>query len=207
VFYGAGSLALVLSELVDANGYRLIAILSDYPPGRAPALPVPLVIGKEAVDRWLADNRGAMPSYAIAIGNQHRARLERHRRLREMGLAPASLVHPTGFISPSAAIGSACQVLAFAFIGAAARIGDACIVKSHASVDHECRLGHSVYVGPGAVLAGEVEVGDCAAIGAGAVLLPGVRIPADAIVGAGAVVTRSLAEAGTYVGVPARRLK
>jgi sugar O-acyltransferase (sialic acid O-acetyltransferase NeuD family) len=205
VFYGAGSLALVLSEFVDANGYRLVAILSDYAPARAPALPVPLVTGSEAIDRWLIDIAGDPPSYAIAIGNQHHARLARHRLLREKGLAPASLIHPTSFISPSATIGAACQVMAFAFVGAAARLGDACIVKSHASVDHECRLGNSVYVGPGAVLAGEVEVGDCAAIGAGAVILPGVSIPADAIIGAGAVVTRSIEAPGTYVGVPARR--
>ena len=57
------------------------------------------------------------------------------------------------------------------------------------------------------VLAGEVEVGDCTYLGTGAVVLPGIRIAADVIVGAGAVVTENIDEAGTYVGVPARRLK
>jgi hypothetical protein len=31
VFYGAGSLALVLHDLLDANGYKLVAIFSDFP--------------------------------------------------------------------------------------------------------------------------------------------------------------------------------
>jgi sugar O-acyltransferase (sialic acid O-acetyltransferase NeuD family) len=206
VFYGAGSLALVLNDLLDANGYRLVAIFSDYPPAHPPALSVPIIVGDEAIDRWLANERTAILNYAISIGNQHRARLERSKLLLRKNLKPATLIHPTSFISPSARVGSACQILAFAFLGAAARIGEAVILNSHASVDHECRLGHSVYVGPGAVLAGEVEVGDCTFIGAGAVVLPGIKITADVIIGAGAVVTRNIEEAGTYVGEPARRL-
>ena len=207
VFYGAGSLALVLNDFLDSNGYRLVAIFSDYPPARAPALSVPLVIGGEAIDRWLANDRPQGLSYAISIGNHHRARLERYKLLLEKRLTPATLIHPTSFISPSATVGSACQILAFAFIGAAARIGDAVIVNTRASVDHECSIGQSVYVGPGAVLAGEVQVGDCTYLGTGAVVLPGIRIAADVIVGAGAVVTENIDEAGTYVGVPARRVK
>jgi sugar O-acyltransferase (sialic acid O-acetyltransferase NeuD family) len=207
VFYGAGSLALVLNDLLDTNSYRLVAIFSGYPPARAPALSVPIVIGAEAIDRWLANDRPQGLSYAISIGNQHRARLERYRLLLEKGLTPATLIHPTSFISTSATVGSACQILAFAFVGAAARIGNAVIVNTRASVDHECRIGHSVYVGPGAVLAGEVEIGDCTLIGAGAVVLPGVRIAADVVIGAGAVVTENIEQAGTYVGAPARRLK
>lgn len=207
VFYGAGSLALVLNDLLDANDYQLVAVLSDYPPARAPALSVPIIIGLEAIDRWLSDNRALRPSFAISIGNQHRARLDRYAMLLEKQLTPATLIHPTSFISPSATVGSACQILAFAFIGAGARIGNAVIVNSRASVDHECRIADAVYMGPGAVLAGEVEVGDCTLIGAGAVVLPGVRIAADVVIGAGAVVTRDIRQAGTYVGVPAQRIK
>jgi sugar O-acyltransferase (sialic acid O-acetyltransferase NeuD family) len=207
VFYGAGSLALVLNDFLDTNDYRLVAIFSDYPPARTPALSVPVVIGAEAIDRWLADASAPGLSYAISIGNHHRARLERYKLLLEKRLSPATLIHPTSFISPSATVGSACQILAFAFIGTAARIGNAVIVNTRASVDHECKIGDSAYVGPGAVLAGEVEVGDCTYLGTGAVVLPGIKIAADVIVGAGAVVTENIDEPGTYVGVPARRLK
>jgi len=206
VFYGAGSLALVLSDFLDASGYRLVAMFTDDAPSRPPILSVPLIVGRDAIDRWLADEAGDDLSYAIAIGNRHRARLERSQLLRQKNLKPATLIHPTSFISPSASVGAACQILAFAFLGAAAGIGDAVILNSNASVDHECRLGDGVYVGPGAVLAGEVEVGDCTFIGAGAVVLPGIRIAADVTIGAGAVVTDNIEKAGTYVGMPARRL-
>jgi len=197
---------LVLNDFLDANGYRLVAMFSDYPPARPPALSVPIVVGGDAIDRWLADEGPDSLSYAISIGNQHRARLERSRFLLRKNLKPATVIHPTSFISPSARIGAACQILAFAFLGAAASIGDAVILNSNASVDHECRLGDAVYVGPGALLAGEVEVGDCTFIGAGAVVVPGISIAADVIIGAGAVVTENIEKAGTYVGVPARRL-
>jgi sugar O-acyltransferase (sialic acid O-acetyltransferase NeuD family) len=206
VLYGAGSLALVLHEFLDVNGYRLAAIFSDTAPASAPDLRAPVIVGAEAIERWLGQAAACGLSYAIAIGNRHRARLARHQLLREKRLTPATLAHPASYTSRSATIGAACQLMAFAFIGPAARLGDAVIVNTHASVDHECRIGHAVYVGPGAVLAGEVEVGDCAFIGAGAVVLPSIRIAADAVIGAGAVDTADIVEAGTYVGVPARRI-
>jgi sugar O-acyltransferase (sialic acid O-acetyltransferase NeuD family) len=207
VFYGAGSLALVLNDLLDANGYRLVAMFSDDPPARPIALSVPIIVGGDAIERWLADEGTDGLSYAIAIGNRHRARLERCRLLLRKNLQPATLIHPMSFISPSARVGAACQILALAFLGAAASIGDAVILNAHASVDHECRLGDAVYVGPGAVLAGEVQIGTSSFIGAGAIVLPGIRIAADVIIGAGAVVTENIEEPGTYVGVPARRTR
>jgi acetyltransferase-like isoleucine patch superfamily enzyme len=43
-------------------------------------------------------------------------------------------------------------------------------------------------------------------IGAGAVILPGLTIASDVVVGAGAVVTRSIENAGTFIGTPAREV-
>jgi hypothetical protein len=80
VFYGAGSLALVLNDFLDTNGYRLVAILSDYAPARAPALSVPIVIGLAPSGRGLgpaqrragdvADDGGERPARLLVADQE-----------------------------------------------------------------------------------------------------------------------------------------
>src|SRR4051794_29546683 len=208
VLYGAGSQAYVLSDLLEANGYELVAVFNDGPPPPTFRTTVPLLGEPDRIDAWLSAAEHAHLHYAIAIGNQHgRARAVRHKLLSSKGLTPANLAHPTSFRSASAAIGGSCQFLAFSFLGVRARLGDAVILNSRASVDHECELGEGVHVAPGATLAGRVRVGPHTFIGAGAVILPDLHIAADVIVGAGAVVTHDIPDAGVYVGSPARRVR
>jgi hypothetical protein len=49
-------------------------------------------------------------------------------------------------------------------------------------------------------------LGQRVVVGAGATVIDGIRVGDDVVLGAGAVATRDLLEAGTYVGIPARRL-
>jgi len=188
-------------------GFRLEAIFNDVPAPAGFDLKVPILIGP-AIEDWIQCAEPANLHYAVTIGNQYgHARWERHRRLRDHGLKPTTLIHPASHVSPSAEMGEACQVLAFSFVGARARLGEAVILNSHASVDHECVLGNGVHVAPGAILAGRVSVGANTLIGAGAVVVPDLRIGPDILVGAGAVVIHDLMEPGVYAGAPARRLR
>lgn len=118
-----------------------------------------------------------------------------------------AVVASTAVVSPSASIGGGTAVFHRAVIGASARMGCHCVVNTGAVVEHGCRMGCNVFIGPGAVICGGVSVGDDAYIGAGAVVRPGVRICAGCVVGAGAVVIRDIDSAGTYAGVPAKKIK
>jgi serine acetyltransferase len=44
-------------------------------------------------------------------------------------------------------------------------------------------------------------------IGTNAAVLPGINICDNVIIGAGAVVNKDITDPGTYVGVPARKIK
>ena len=44
-------------------------------------------------------------------------------------------------------------------------------------------------------------------VGTGAQILQGLTICDDTIIGAGAVVTKDILEPGTYVGIPAKKIK
>ena len=58
----------------------------------------------------------------------------------------------------------------------------------------------------GAVLGGGVRIGSRVLIGSGAVVQPGRSICDGAVIGSGAVVCHDIQQAGTYVGIPARRV-
>jgi sugar O-acyltransferase (sialic acid O-acetyltransferase NeuD family) len=85
-------------------------------------------------------------------------------------------------------------------------IGNFNIVNPGCTLSHDCVLGSFNLLGPGVHLAGGVTVGDRVLLGTGAKLLPKVRVCDGVVVGAGAVVVDSIADPGTYVGVPSKKV-
>jgi acetyltransferase-like isoleucine patch superfamily enzyme len=53
---------------------------------------------------------------------------------------------------------------------------------------------------------GGCKIGNNVTIGSGATVLPKVKIPDNTTIGAGSVVLRSIKEAGTYFGNPAKKI-
>jgi sugar O-acyltransferase (sialic acid O-acetyltransferase NeuD family) len=86
-------------------------------------------------------------------------------------------------------------------------IGNYVRVNRSAHVAHDTHIGDFVTIAPNAVILGRVSIGNYCYIGANATILPEVTICDNAIIGAGAVVTKDILEAGTYVGMPAKRIK
>lgn len=69
-------------------------------------------------------------------------------------------------------------------------------------------IGEDVTLGTGTlVAAGTVSIGAGTWIGAGATVSNNLQICGGCMIGAGAVVIKSITESGTYVGVPAEKIK
>lgn len=119
----------------------------------------------------------------------------------------AAVCHPDATVSPHARLEPGCFVAARAVIAPRAHVGMGAIINHAAVLDHDAVAGAFSHVAPGAVMGGGASIGERVLLGTGAVVLPGVIIASDIIIGAGCVVTNSLADAGTYLGVPARRVK
>lgn len=115
------------------------------------------------------------------------------------------IVAPSAIVSPSATMGRGTAVFHRAVINARTVTGRHCVVNTGAILEHECHIVDNVFIGPGAVICGGVSVGSNTYIGAGVIIKPGVSICDNAVIGAGAVVIRNIDEAGTYVGVPAKK--
>ncbi len=196
VILGASGHGRVAADIAGKNGYDSIAFLDDTKKtcGRYP------VMGESArFSEYDCD-------FFVAIGNP-----QARRRMQEMlltaGKQVTTLIHPSAVIGEDVTLGTGTLVAAGAVINPGAVIGDGCIINTCASVDHDCVLEDFVHVAVGAHVAGTVSIGAGTWIGAGATVSNNLQICGGCMIGAGAVVIKSITESGTYVGVPAEKIK
>lgn len=160
------------------------------------------VVGKSSdAERYIDE-----ADFIVAIGNA-KIRKQVTEQLERIGASVATLIHPMAVIGSNVAIGDGSVVMAGAVINPDSTIGKGCIINTCASVDHDCQVGDYVHVSVGAHVCGTVQISESTWIGAGATIKNNVNICGECMIGAGAVVVKNIEEAGTYVGVPARRIK
>jgi sugar O-acyltransferase (sialic acid O-acetyltransferase NeuD family) len=142
----------------------------------------------------------------VAIGdNKIRASIQ--NQLKNLGASFPMLIHPNSTIGFGVEIGEGSIVMPGVVINCNSKLGKGCIVNTGATVDHDNNVGDFVHISPGANLAGDVYVDDYTWLGIGSAVVNGIKVTHDCIIGAGAVVLSDIHSTGTYVGVPARRIK
>lgn len=142
----------------------------------------------------------------VAIGNP-RIREKLMDQYEAAGFNLATLIHPDAVIGMNVKIGAGTIVMAGTVINPDTEVGNGVIINTGATVDHDNRISDYVHVSVGAHLAGTVSVGTRTWIGAGAVVNNNITVCDDVMIGAGAVIIRDIKGCGTYVGVPARKIK
>lgn len=196
IIVGASGHGSVAQEIAELQGYESIYFLDDAAPIRTN------VLGKVADFEKHAE--GCV--FFVAIGsNSVRERI--YKQLKSKGARLVSLIHPNATVSGRAKVGEGAFIMAGAVVNANAVIGNGVIVNTCSSVDHDCVLKDFSHISVGAHLAGSVEIGERTLVGAGATVINNLSVCDDCIIGAGAVVIRNISKKGTYVGVPARRIK
>ena len=199
VIIGASGHGKVCAEIAVQCGYEEILFLDD---DRNLSF-----CGRHPVIGTVADSGKYIgtASFFIAIGNSNiRERIM--RKLEGAGGEITILVHPDAVISESAVIGNGSAVMAGVIINADAIIGKGCIINTAASVDHDCVVEDYCHISVGSHLAGTVHTGKHTWIGAGSVVSNNVTVCGECMIGAGAVVIKNIVMAGTYAGIPARRM-
>ncbi len=198
---GASGQGKVVADVAEKNGYDDIEFLDDIKFGNPSFLPF--------CNKWpIASNTQKISSVHndifIAIGNSNARKLFMERY--EDKHFPV-LIHPDAVIADNVIIGIGSVIMAGAVINPSAKIGRGCIINTSSSVDHDCVVGDYTHIAVGSHVAGTVIIGSCTWIGAGATVSNNISICDDCMIGAGAVIVRDIKESGTYVGVPARKIK
>lgn len=94
-----------------------------------------------------------------------------------------------------------------AFVGSKVELNDNSIVNTGAIIEHHTKIESHCNITPNATLNGFVHLGECVYMGSGSVTIQMINIAPHTTIGAGAVVVKHIEEAGTYVGVPAKKIK
>ena len=200
VIIGAGGHGRVIADIAQkSKKYKKIAFLDDNVVGESLGFPI---LGKVCDLEKHIDKSEIF----VAIGNSV-ARQGFIEKLLSLGAKVPVLIHPSAIIGGGVCIDVGTAVMAGAIINPCAKIGKGVIVNTCSSVDHDCVVSDFVHIAVGVNVAGTVKLGERAWIGAGATIKNNVDICADVIIGAGAVVVDNIESAGTYVGVPAKKIK
>lgn len=197
IIVGAGGHGKVIADNAVKNGYRDISFADDRAAGTCMGFPI---IG--TTDGLLQWNNGAT-DFVLGIGNN----AVRKDIAQKYNVNWVSLIHPSAQIGLHVSIGKGTVVMAGAVINACARVGEHCIINTGAIVEHDNRLEDYVHLSPGAALGGTVRIGALTHVGIGAVVRNNITVCGGCTIGAGAVVVRDIHDSGTYIGVPARRMK
>lgn len=197
IVIGGGGHGKAVIDCIECAGDTVVGVLDDVLEVGAMILNVP-VLGK--VETW---QKYDQYRFIIAVGNN----IIRKRLAEKIRADWYTAIHPTAVISRYASVGNGSVVLPRAVINAGAVIGNHCIINTSAVAEHDNRIGDYVHISPNAALAGTVTVGECTHIGIGASVKNNVAICENCMIGAGTTVVRDITESGTYVGVPARKIK
>lgn len=196
---GGGGHGRAVADIAEKlNRYEKIAFLDD----KADKVSDYEVLGKTSDFIKFTDSA----EFFVAVGNAA-VREKLMCELKNGGAEIATLIHPSAVIGKNSVIGEGSVVMAGAVVGVDTAIARGVIINTCASVDHDNKIEDYVHIAVGAHLCGTVSVGKNTWIGAGATVINDVNICSGAYLGAGAVAIKDITESGTYVGVPAVKIK
>lgn len=199
IVIGASGHGKVVADIILSCGDTLLGFLDDNEtlPDEIDGIPV---LGK-------ISNYGkySNAAFVIAIGNSA-IREKIARQLDSVRWYTA--IHPTAVVSQlNTQIGEGSVVMANAVVNPSAHIGKHCIINTSAVVEHDNRISDFAHVSVGAKLGGTVSIGNHTWVGIGATASNNVSVCDHCMIGAGTVIIHDIKESGTYVGIPARKIK
>ena len=197
IIIGAGGHGKVIADAALKNGYTNICYIDDHAIGDVMGFPI---IGTSADIEHLNDGS---TDFIIGIGNN----AVRKTIAETYNVNWVSIIHPSAQIAFNAEIGKGTVVMANAVVNVCATVGEHCIINTGAIIEHDNVIENYAHISPNVALGGTVRIGSLTHVGIGATVKNNTEICSDCTIGAGAVVIKNITEPGTYVGVPARKIK
>lgn len=201
---GAGLLGRQIAHYISTDqGYEPVGFFDDHLKVAEDGI---VLLG--TVDDVQAQyERGAFDQLVVGIGYAHSAyRWQCYERFKP-GIPFLTFVHSTCWVDSTATIGAGSFLMPRCNIADHCVLGENVVLQVGCSINHHSTIDSNTFLGPGVTVAGCVVVGRDCFLGVGSVLIDSIGLTDGVRTGGGAVVTRSLTDAGLYVGVPAKKVK
>ncbi len=145
---------------------------------------------------------------AIAIGKPNFI-LSVRNRLNNENLTFPNIIHPTvKFLDGTSTILGQGNILSLdVIISCSCNVGDFNIFNTRSTLGHHDYVGNYNVFSPNAQISGTVTIGNENFLGFNCGIIQNKKIGNRNLVGAGAILVRSIKDDGTYIGVPAVKMK
>lgn len=203
---GGGGHARSVIDVVEAQGLYQIAGLIDRPEKVGEkVLNYQILASDQELGSLVNEHR----IFLVTVGQLESpsSRIRLYEELKAAGAQLATICTPLARVSKYASVAKGSVVMHYAVVNSGASIGYNCIINTRATVEHDAHVGDHCHISTGAIVNGGVKIGKRVFVGSHATIKQEVAISDDVVIGAHSYVHRNIAEAGVYVGVPARRVR
>ena len=145
---------------------------------------------------------------AISFGKMNEDRKIIFEKLDDLGFDFATYISSHSFVWDTATIGRNCFILEDNTIQHGVKIGDNVTLWSGNHIGHQSEIRPHCFISSHVVISGFCFVGESSMLGVNSSIADEIRIASRTVVGMGSVIHKNIVDPdGTYVGVPARRIR
>ncbi|CAD5285499.1 Sugar O-acyltransferase, sialic acid O-acetyltransferase NeuD family [Bosea sp. 62] len=137
--------------------------------------------------------------------NAHRRSM--FERLKGMGYAIETYIHPSAMIHTSHPIGEGSVVLPGVLVEPEVRVGIDTILWGNVTLAHHATVGDHAWIASGAVVSGKARIGDQCFIGVNATIVNAVTLGDNVIVGGGALITKDVKPSTVHLARSAEQIR
>lgn len=118
-----------------------------------------------------------------------------------------TFIHPTALLmDKNITIGEGSFIGAYSILTTNIKIGKHAILNRSNHIGHDCIIGDYFSAMPGSIVSGNVTIYNCVYMGSNSTIKEKLHIHSFAKIGLNAGVVKSIEDASTYVGIPAKAL-
>jgi sugar O-acyltransferase (sialic acid O-acetyltransferase NeuD family) len=136
---------------------------------------------------------------ASGYSNLNKGRESLYARLKDMGLAIETYIHPDARVYTSHPLGEGSIVLPGAVIEPHVRVGVNTMIWCNVTLAHHCEVGDHCWIASGAVISGKAAIGRNTFVGVNATIVNEIAVSDYNIIGASALISKNTKPGGVYL--------
>ena len=118
-----------------------------------------------------------------------------------------TFIHPTALIMGDVEIGEGSFIGANSILTTNIKMGKHSLLNRGNHIGHDCEIGNFFSMMPGSIVSGNVKIYDCVFMGNNSCIREKISIHSLSTIGMGSMVISNINDSGTYVGIPAKKIK